>query len=151
MSLKSTIDAEIKAAMLAKQSDKLLALRDVKKMILEEETKPGRATAELSNEEEMRIVQKAIKQRKDSIEIFEKQNRTDLVEKEKAQIAVIEAFLPKQMTEDELRAALLEIKARIGASAPSDMGKMMGVATKELAGKAEGRAISAMVKEVLAP
>jgi uncharacterized protein len=150
MSLKSTIDAEIKAAMLAKQSDKLLALRDVKKMILEEETKPGRATSELSSEEETRIVQKAVKQRKDSVEIFEKQNRADLADKEKVQIEVIEAFLPKQMSEVELRAALLEIKARVGASAPSDMGKMMGVATKELAGKAEGRAISAMVKEILA-
>jgi uncharacterized protein len=149
MSLKSTIDAEIKAAMLAKQADKLLALRDIKKMILEEETKPGRASTELTTEEETRIVQKAVKQRKDSVEIFEKQGRTDLADKEKIQIAVIEAYLPKQMTEDELRAALLEIKARVGASAPSDMGKMMGVATKELAGKAEGRAISAMVKEVL--
>jgi uncharacterized protein len=150
MSLKSTIDTEIKSAMLAKQADKLLALRDIKKMILEEETKPGRASTDLTDEEETRIVQKAVKQRKDSVEIFEKQGRQDLVEKEKAQIEVIEAFLPKQLSADELKAALLEIKARVGASAPSDMGKMMGVATKELAGKAEGKAISMMVKELLA-
>ncbi|MFN3848945.1 MAG: GatB/YqeY domain-containing protein [Spirosomataceae bacterium] len=149
MSLKSTIDADIKAAMLAKQPDKLLALRDIKKLILEEETKPGRSSAELTPDEEMRILQKSVKQRKDSAEIFEKQGRADLLEKEKAQIAVIEAYLPKQLSEEELKTKVQEIIVRVGASAPSDMGKVMGVATKELAGIAEGKAISALVKALL--
>lgn len=150
MSLKSTIDADIKAAMLAKQPDKLLALRDIKKLILEEETKPGRSSAELTSDEEMRILQKSVKQRKDSAEIFEKQGRADLLEKEKVQIAVIEAYLPKQLSEEELKTKVQEIIVRVGASAPSDMGKVMGVASKELAGIAEGKAISALVKALLA-
>jgi uncharacterized protein YqeY len=149
MSLKTQIDADIKAAMLAKDSVRLLALRDIKKGILLEETKSG-GTGELTEADEMKILQKAVKQRKDSAEIYKAQNREDLLVKEEAEIAVIEAYLPKAMSEDELKAALQEIIAKVGASAPSDMGKVMGVATKELAGKTDGKAISAMVKQLLA-
>ncbi|MCC5621920.1 GatB/YqeY domain-containing protein [Nostoc sp. CHAB 5715] len=112
-------------------------------------TKSG-GTGELTEADEMKILQKAVKQRKDSAEIYKTQNREDLLVKEEAEIAVIEAYLPKAMSEDELKAALQEIIAKVGASAPSDMGKVMGVATKELAGKTDGKAISAMVKQLLA-
>ena len=149
MSLKTQIDSDIKAAMLARDQVKLLALRDIKKLILLEETKAGK-TGELTEEEEMKILQKAVKQRKDSAEIYTTQNRPDLLEKELAEIAVIEVFLPKSLTEDELKTALQAIIAQVGASAPSDMGKVMGAATKQLAGKADGKAISAMVKSLLA-
>lgn len=149
MSLKTTIDADIKAAMLAKDKVKLLALRDIKKMILLEETAAGKGGV-VSEADEMRILQKAVKQRKDSAEIYRQQNREDLLEKEQAEIDVIEAYLPKAMTEDELKTALTAIIAKVGASGPSDMGKVMGAATKELAGKADGRAISTMVKSLLA-
>ena len=101
MSLKSTIDADIKAAMLAQDKIKLLALRDIKKIILIEETAAGRS-GDLSEADEMRILQKAVKQRKDSAEIYKQQNRPDLLEKEEAEIAIIEAYLPKAMSEDEL-------------------------------------------------
>ncbi len=148
MSLKTVIDADIKAAMLAKDQVRLLALRDIKKGILLEETKSG-GTGELTEADEMRILQKAVKQRKDSAEIYKSQNRPDLLEKEEAEIAVIEVYLPKAMSEEELKAALQDIISKVGASAPSDMGKVMGAATKELAGKAEGKAISAMVKQLL--
>ncbi len=148
MSLKSTIDADIKAAMLAQDKIKLLALRDIKKIILIEETAAGRS-GDLSEADEMRILQKAVKQRKDSAEIYKQQNRPDLLEKEEAEIAIIEAYLPKAMSEDELKEALTGIIASVGASGPRDMGKVMGAATKELAGKADGRAISAMVKTLL--
>ena len=149
MSLKTEIDGQIKAAMLAREKVRLEALRDIKKLILLEETKEGK-TGELTTEEETKLLTKAAKQRKDSADIYRQQNREDLLEKELAELAVIEEFLPKQLSEDELRAKLEEIKARVGASAPSDMGKMMGVATKELAGIADGKAISAMVKAILA-
>ena len=148
MSLKTTIDAQIKAAMLSQDKVKLLALRDIKKMILLEETSAGK-TGELTEADEMKILQKAVKQRKDSAEIYKQQNRRDLLEKEEAEIAVIEAFLPAAMSEEELKAAITAIIANVGASGPSDMGKVMGVASKELAGKAEGRAISTMVKSLL--
>ena len=149
MSLKSTIDADIKAAMLAKDKVKLLALRDIKKVILIEETAAGRS-GELAEADEMRILQKAVKQRKDSAEIYKQQNRPDLLEKEEAEIAIIEAYLPKAMSEDELKEALTAIIAKVGAAGPGDIGKVMGAATKELAGKADGRAISTMVKSLLA-
>jgi uncharacterized protein YqeY len=149
MSLKTTIDAQIKAAMLARESARLTALRDIKKVILLEETKEGK-TGDLTTEEETKLLTKAAKQRRDSADIYRQQNRPDLLEKELAELAVIEEFLPKQLSEDELKAKLEEIKARVGASAPSDMGKMMGVASKELAGIADGKAISAMVKALLA-
>ncbi len=148
MSLKSEIDGQIKAAMLAKDSARLMALRDIKKLILLEETKEG-GNGELSKDDEIKLLSKAAKQRRDSADIYRQQNRPDLLDKELAELTVIEEFLPKQLTEEELRAKLEEIKIRVGATSPSDMGKIMGVATKELAGLAEGKAISAMVKSIL--
>ena len=149
MSLKTTIDADIKAAMLAKDHAKLLALRDIKKAILLEETKPG-ASAELAEADELRILQKAVKQRKDSAEIYKTQNRPDLLEKELAEIAIIEKYLPAAMSEAELEAAVKAIIEKVGAKSPSEIGKVMGVASKELAGKAEGKLISEMAKKLLA-
>lgn len=148
MALKAQIDADIKQAMLAKDQDKLRALRAVKSMILLEETKEG-GSGELKPEDETRILTKAVKQRRDSADIYRQQNRADLLATEEAEIAVIEQYLPKQLTEDELRSKLQDIMARVGASKPSDMGKVMGAATKELAGQADGKAISAMVKTLL--
>ncbi len=148
MSLKTKIDSDIKGAMLARDQVKLLALRDIKKGILIEETKPG--AEGLTEADEMRILQKAVKQRKDSAEIYKTQNRADLLDKELAEIAIIEAYLPAAMSEEELQSLVQKIIEKVGASAPSDMGKVMGVASKELAGKAEGRAISEMVKKLLA-
>lgn len=148
MSLKQQIDADIKDAMRAKDQDKLRALRAVKSLILLEETKEGQI-GELKPEDETRILTKAVKQRKDSAEIFRTQNRADLLATEEAEIAVIEKYLPQQLTDDELTEKLEDIIIRVGASAPSDMGKVMGVASKELAGLAEGKAISAKVKSLL--
>lgn len=149
MSLKSKIDADIKAAMLARDQVKLLALRDIKKGILIEETKAG-GSGELSEEEGMKILQKAVKQRKDSAEIFKTQNRPDLLEKELAEIAIIEVYLPAAMSAEELETVISGIITKVGAKGPADMGKVMGMATKEVAGKAEGRAVSEMVKSLLA-
>lgn len=148
MALKQQIDLDIKQAMLAKDQDKLRALRAVKSMILLEETKEG-GSGELKPEDETRILTKAVKQRKDSADIYRQQNRPDLLATEEAEIAVIEQYLPKQLSEDELKEKLQAIMVRVGASKPSDMGKVMGVATKELAGEADGKAISAMVKTLL--
>ena len=148
MALKQQIDADIKQAMLAKDQDKLRALRAVKSMILLEETKEG-GSGELKPEDETRILTKAVKQRKDSADIYRQQGRADLLATEEAEITVIEQYLPKQLSEDELRTTLQAIITRVGASAPSDMGKVMGVATKELAGLADGKAVSAMVKTLL--
>ncbi len=149
MSLKATIDADIKAAMLAKDQVRLLALRDIKKAILLEETKPG-AGGQISEADELKLLQKAVKQRKDSAEIYKGQNRSDLLEKELAEIAIIEVYLPAAMTEEELEAAVKAIIEKTGAKSPSDIGKVMGAASRELAGKAEGRAISEMAKKLLA-
>jgi uncharacterized protein YqeY len=149
MALKTEIDAQIKAAMLARDSVRLTALRDIKKVILLEETKEGK-TGELTPDEELKLLTKAAKQRRESADIYRTQNRPDLLDKELAELAIIEEFLPKQLTEDELKAKLQEIIARVGAAGPSDMGKVMGVASKELAGLADGKAISATVKSLLA-
>jgi len=148
MSLKQQIDADIKQAMLAKNQDKLRALRAVKSMILLEETKEGQS-GELKPEEETKILTKAVKQRKDSADIYRQQNRSDLLAVEEAEIAIIEQYLPKQLSEDELKTKLQAIMTRLSASVPSDLGKVMGVASKELAGQADGKAISAMVKRLL--
>ncbi|MBA4850716.1 GatB/YqeY domain-containing protein [Emticicia sp. BO119] len=149
MALKTEIDAQIKAAMLARDSVRLTALRDIKKVILLEETKEGK-TGDLTPDEELKLLTKAAKQRRESADIYRTQNRPDLLDKELAELAIIEEFLPKQLSEDELKAKLQEIIARVGASDPSDMGKVMGVASKELAGLADGKAISATVKSLLA-
>lgn len=149
MALKTEIDAQIKAAMLARDSVRLTALRDIKKVILLEETKEGK-TGDLTADDELKLLTKAAKQRRESADIYRQQNRPDLLDKELAELAIIEEFLPKQLSEEELKAKLQEIIARVGASAPSDMGKVMGVASKELAGLADGKAISATVKSLLA-
>ncbi|MGE9314767.1 GatB/YqeY domain-containing protein [Niabella sp. CJ426] len=149
MSLEQTINADIKTAMLAKDANALTSLRAVKAAILLAKTAEG-AKGELSTDDETKIVQKLVKQRKDSLEIFEQQNRADLAEKERQEIAVIEKYLPAQLSPEELKAALQQIIAETGASSPADMGKVMGAASKALSGKAEGKAISSMVKELLA-
>ena len=149
MSLKQNIDDQIKQAMRDKAQDRLRALRAIKSLILLEETKEGKK-GDLTEEEEMKILNKAAKQRRESAEIFKAQNRDDLYEIEAAELSIIEEFLPKQLTEEEIRAKISEIIARVGASAPSDMGKVMGPATKEMAGLADGKVVSAIVKELLA-
>lgn len=148
MSLKKQIESDIKQAMLAKDKDKLRALRAIKSLILLAETDKG-AAAELSEDQEMQILTKAVKQRKDSLEVYQQQGREDLAAVEKAELDIIEEYLPKQLTEDELRAELEKIIAETGATSPKEMGKVMGVATKALAGKADGKAISSMVKQLL--
>lgn len=135
--------------MLAKDEVALRSLRAIKAAILIVKTAEG-AKAAMSAEEEIKLVQKLVKQRKDSLEIYEKQNRPDLAQKEKEEIAVIEKYMPEQLSEAELREILSKIIAETGASSPAEMGKVMGVATKQLAGKADGKAISAIVKELLA-
>ena len=148
MSLKNQVEEGIKDAMRAKDQDTLRALRAIKSLILLEATKGGQS-GELSSDDELKLLTKAAKQRRESIEVFKGQGRTDLVEKEEAELNVIERFLPKQLSEDEVRAKLQEIIARVGAAAPSDLGKVMGVATKELAGQTEGKVISALAKSLL--
>lgn len=150
MSLETQIMSELKAAMLAKDEAALRSLRAIKAAILLAKTAEG-GSGELKPEDEQKILQKLVKQRRDSLEIFTQQNRADLAAKEQEELNVIEKFLPKQLTPEELRAALQQIVAHTGASAPSDLGKVMGVASKQLAGKADGKAIAAMVKELLNP
>jgi uncharacterized protein YqeY len=149
MSLEQIINNDLKTAMLAKDEAALRSLRAIKAAILIAKTAEG-AKDIMSAEEEITLVQKLVKQRKDSLEIYEKQNRPDLAQKEKEEIAVIEKYMPAQLSEVELREILSKIIAETGASSPAEMGKVMGVATKQLAGKADGKAISAIVKELLA-
>ena len=149
MSLKTNIDNGIKDAMRAKDQDRLRTLRAIKSLILLEETSGSNTGTDLSADVEMKLLTKAAKQRRDSLEIFTTQGRADLASVEQTELTIIEEFLPKQLSEDDLRAKLEEIKVRVGASAPSDMGKMMGVATKELAGLADGKVVSTMVKALL--
>ncbi|MFD1144019.1 GatB/YqeY domain-containing protein [Larkinella insperata] len=149
MSLKQQIDTDIKEAMKAKDQDRLRALRAIKSLILLEETKDGSAGGDLKPEDEIKLLTKAVKQRKDSADIYRTQSREDLLQAELAEIAVIEKYLPQQLSEEELKSRLQEIIARVGASGSSDLGKVMGVATKELAGQADGKAISATVKSLL--
>ena len=148
MSLKLTIENGIKDAMRAKDADRLRALRAIKSMILLEETS-GSSADGLSADAEMKILMKAAKQRRDSLEVYVAQNRPDLAEKEQAELAIIEEFLPKQLSDAELTAKITEIIAAVGATSPAEMGKVMGVASKQLAGLADGKAISAKVSELL--
>ncbi|MEY2940738.1 MAG: hypothetical protein RJA67_423 [Bacteroidota bacterium] len=148
MSLKLTIENGIKDAMRAKDADRLRALRAIKSMILLEETS-GSSADGLSADAEMKILMKAAKQRRDSLEVYVAQNRPDLAEKEQAELAIIEEFLPKQLSDAELTAKITEIIASVGATSPADMGKVMGAASKQLAGLADGKAISAKVSELL--
>lgn len=148
MNLEQKIMAELKTAMLAKDEKALRSLRAIKAAILLAKTSEG-AGGELKEDDEIKILQKLVKQRKDSLEIYEKQNREDLATKESEEISVIEQFLPRQMTPDEIRKELTAIISETGASSPADMGKVMGAATKRMAGKADGKTISALVKELL--
>ena len=148
MDLFEQISNDIKEAMKAKDKVKLETLRNIKKFFLEAKTAPG-ANDTLTDDAALKIMQKLVKQGKDSAEIYKGQGREDLAQGELEQVAVIEAYLPKQMTAKELEAALKEIIAEVGATSGQDMGKVMGVASKKLAGKAEGRAISAAVKQLL--
>jgi len=148
MGLEQKIMTELKTAMLAKDEKSLRSLRAIKAAILLAKTSEG-AGGELKEEDETKLLQKLVKQRKDSLEIYQQQNRTDLAQKEQEEIEVIEKFLPKQLSADELKVEISSIITEVGASSPADMGKVMGVATKKLAGKADGKTISALVKELL--
>jgi uncharacterized protein YqeY len=148
MSLEQKIMTELKAAMLAKDEAALRSLREVKAAILLAKTAEG-STGEMKEEDEIKLLQKLVKQRKDSLEIFQQQNRADLAKKEEEEIAVISKFLPAQMSAEEVKAELEKIIAAVGASSPADMGKVMGAATKHFAGKADGKTISTLVKELL--
>ncbi len=137
----------MKAAMRAKDKVRLETLRAIKSAILLANSEAG--ASELSADDEMKILLKLAKQRKDSLAIYEEQGREDLAADERAQLAVISDFLPKQMTEDELEAYLKELFVKLNVQGPQDMGKVMGMASKELSGKADGKAISAKVKQML--
>lgn len=147
MSLTDQINADIKAAMLAKDKERLSALRAIKTAILNELTKDG--SSEISDDVGMKILQKLHKQRKDAAQIYEEQNRADLAEEELSQARVIANYLPEQMSDEALEKEVKAIIEQVGASGPQDMGKVMGVANKQLAGKAEGRKIAACVKTLL--
>jgi uncharacterized protein YqeY len=149
MALEQNVNEQLKQAMLAKDEKRLRGLRAIKAAIIIAKTAEG-AGGQVSADEEIKMLQRLVKQRKDSLEIYQQQNRADLAQKEQEEIEVIEAFLPKQLSEDELKEALTKIIADTGASSPADMGKVMGAATKQLAGKADGKTISAMVKALLA-
>ncbi|MFZ6001275.1 MAG: GatB/YqeY domain-containing protein [Bacteroidota bacterium] len=149
MSLRQQIDADIKKAMLAKNKEELEALRSIKSQILLAETEKG-GSGDISTETEMKLLTKSAKQRKESAEIFQKENRQDLATRELFQLEIISRYLPKQMSEDEIANELKTIIASVGAKGPQDMGKVMGTATKQLAGKADGKVISDLVKKLLA-
>jgi len=148
MSLENKINNGIKQAMLSKNESRLTALRAIKSALLLAKTEK-KQSEDLGEKEEAKILQKLIKQRKDSAKIYKEQNRTDLFEKEKVEIEVIQEFLPEQMNEAEIREEVQKIISQTQASSIKDMGKVMGMANKALAGKAEGRVISSIVKELL--
>jgi len=148
MNLEQQVMAEMKEAMKAKNEAGLRGLRAIKAEIIKAKTEPG-ANGEVSDEAANKMLQKMLKQRKDSLEIYRTQKRDDLAKKEEEEISIIEKFLPAQMSEEELKEALQKIIEQVGASTPADMGKVMGAATKQLAGKADGKAISAAVKDLL--
>lgn len=149
MGLKDTINQNMKAAMKAKDQAALRTLRAIKSAILVLETAEGRKGAALSEEEELKLLMKQAKQRKDSLEQYEKNGREDLALIEKEELAVIEQYLPKQLSEEEVKSKVQEIITQTGASSMKDMGRVMGQATKALAGKADGKMISKLVKEIL--
>lgn len=148
MSLEITINDHLKKAMLARDEKGLRALRAIKSAILIAKTAEGSGTS-ISEDAEIKLLQKLVKQRKDSIQIFEQQNRNDLAQKEKEEVEVIEQYLPKQMNTEALKQAIAEIIQQTGVTQISGLGQVMGIATKQLAGKADGKAISAIVKELL--
>jgi uncharacterized protein YqeY len=147
MSLEQNVMAQLKDAMKAKDEAGLRGLRAIKAAILLAKTSEG--GGEITADDEIKLLQKLVKQRKDSLDIFRQQNRADLAKKEEEEIAIIEKFLPKQMDAEELKTIIAGIITETGASSPADMGKVMGVASKQLAGQANGKTISAVVKELL--
>jgi uncharacterized protein YqeY len=148
MSLEQKVMTDLKTAMLAKDEKGLRGLRAIKAAIILAKTAEG-AGGELKEQDEARLLHKLVKQRKDSLEIYQQQNRADLAQKELEEIEIIERFLPKQLSAEELRTILSKIIAEIGASSPADIGKVMGIASRQLAGQADGKAISAVAKELL--
>ncbi|MCI4671145.1 MAG: GatB/YqeY domain-containing protein [Bacteroidia bacterium] len=150
MSLKDTVNQDIKAAMKAKDQAKLRALRSLKSVILNAEVAEGRNGQPLTEDEDLKILMKAAKQRKDSIEQYKQNKREDLAATEMEELTVIEAYLPKQMSAEELEVSIKGIIEEVGASSMKDMGKVMGIASKKFAGKADGKAISGIVKQLLA-
>ena len=148
MALEQKIMTELKTAMLAKDEKSVRSLRAIKAAIILAKTAEG-AGGELKEEDEVKLLQKLVKQRKDSLEIFQQQNREDLATKEEEEIEVISKFLPEQLSGDSLKIEISKIIAETGAASPADMGKVMGLATKKLAGRADGKAISVVVKELL--
>ena len=150
MSLKQQIDNDIKKAMLAKNKEELEALRSIKSLILLAETEKGGAS-DISSDMENKLLMKAAKQRKESADIFQQQNRKDLADRELFQLEVISRYLPKQLSEEEIKTSLKTIIDEVGAKGPQDMGKVMGIATKKLAGQADGKVISDLVKKLLTP
>jgi uncharacterized protein YqeY len=149
MSLEANVMNELKDAMKAKDEATLRSLRAIKSEIIKAKTEPG-ANGQISLETELKLLQRMAKQRRDSLEIFQQQNRHDLAIKEEEELAVIERFLPKQLSPEELKEVLMTIINDIGATTPNEMGKVMAIASKQLAGRAEGRSISAAVKDLLA-
>lgn len=149
MGLEQKVMADLKTAMLAKDEKGLRSLRAIKAAIILAKTAEG-ANGELAEADETKLLQKLVKQRRDSLDIYQTQNRADLAQKEQEEIEIIEKFLPKQLDAAELKTALEKIIAETGAASAADMGKVMGVATKQLAGLADGKAISTAVKELLA-
>lgn len=148
MRLEQKVMIDLKTAMLAKDEKALRSLRAIKAAILLAKTSEG-AGGDLKPEDELKLLQKLIKSRKDSLEIYQKQQRADLAVKEEEEIAIIEKFLPEQMSAEELKNILRKIINETNASSPADMGKVMGIATKQLAGKTDGKSISTIVKELL--
>ena len=148
MALEQQVMAEMKEAMKSKNEAVLRSLRAIKAEIIKAKTEPG-AGGEIDEATEQKFLQKMMKQRKDSFDIFTQQGRQDLAEKEKEEMEVIEKFLPKQLSEEEIKEAVKAIITQTGAAGPADLGKVMGVASKQLAGKADGKTISGIVKEIL--
>ena len=148
MTLFEQVNEDIKSAMKAREKEKLEALRNLKKLMLEERAAKG-AGAELSDSETLKLIQKLVKQGKDSADIYIRQNRPELAEQEMAQVTALEVYLPRQMSDAELTAAVKEIVESTGATSIKDMGRVMGIASKTLAGKADGKDIAAKVKELL--
>ena len=150
MSLEEKIIADIKAAMLAKDSKKLEALRAIKAALMLEKTKGGASGGQITKEDEIRLLQKMVKQRRESAEIFRSQERADLAETEERQLAVIENYLPKQLDPEEVKTIVASIIENTGAQSIKDMGRVMGEASKQLGGKADNKTVAAIVKELLA-
>jgi uncharacterized protein YqeY len=148
MTLEDKINADIKAAMLAKEKEKLEALRAIKSAVLLAKTDKG-ASGDLSGDAELKLLQKLVKQRKEAADIYIQQNRKDMADVELFQASIIETYLPAQMSEDEIRGVIARIISDTGAQSQKDMGKVMGAATKELAGKADGKLVAQIVKELL--